>query len=342
VVAVHFADRWKAVVAQMLPPKTMKTWPFTSAASSEARKVTSWEMFFGPTRRSRRRAWSPCPEEVLGHAGAGTGRNGVHGHAVALELSGEHPGHRGDARLGGRVVGLAGVAVEAGFRRRVDDAPSYVLAALGLGAPVDRREVRRREVALQVHSDHVVPVGLFHVERHLVPQDAGVVHQNVERPYPSTAWSTTLFAPPHELMSSLLTAAVPPAAVIVSTTSWAGVRSSPSPCSDPPRRSRSRSHLRSPAGLPLRGRSPPAPVTIATFSSSSPSVSSSFGERVPALDAGRHSGAAGAACSTRQPPGKIAMTLSARRVLEPPPLRRVRPSRPGPGCRRSARSGSRA
>ena len=34
-------------MAQMLPPKTTKTWPLTSAASSVARKPISWAMFFG-------------------------------------------------------------------------------------------------------------------------------------------------------------------------------------------------------------------------------------------------------------------------------------------------------
>ena len=36
------------------------------------------------------------------------------------------------------------------------------------------------EVALQVDPDDVVPVGLVHVERHLVPEDAGVVDEDVE------------------------------------------------------------------------------------------------------------------------------------------------------------------
>ena len=35
-------------------------------------------------------------------------------------------------------------------------------------------------MALQVDTDHVVPVGLLHVEAHLVPEDAGVVDQDVQ------------------------------------------------------------------------------------------------------------------------------------------------------------------
>ena len=45
---------------------------------------------------------------------------------------------------------------------------------------MDGGEVRHGEVALQVDADDVVPVGLVHVEAHLVPQDPGVVDQDVE------------------------------------------------------------------------------------------------------------------------------------------------------------------
>ena len=45
----------------------------------------------------------------------------------------------------------------------------------------DRGVVRGGEVALEVDPDHVVPVGLVHVEGHLVAQDPGVVDQDVER-----------------------------------------------------------------------------------------------------------------------------------------------------------------
>ena len=45
---------------------------------------------------------------------------------------------------------------------------------------MDGGEVRGGEVTLQVDPDHVVPVGLLHVEAHLVPEDPGVVHEDVE------------------------------------------------------------------------------------------------------------------------------------------------------------------
>ena len=58
--------------------------------------------------------------------------------------------------------------------------PETVLAGLGPVPPVDGGVVGRGEVALQVDPDDVVPVRLVHVEAHLVPQDAGVVDQDVE------------------------------------------------------------------------------------------------------------------------------------------------------------------
>ena len=45
---------------------------------------------------------------------------------------------------------------------------------------MDRREVRHGEMTLEVDPHDVVPVGLLHAKGHLVPQDACVVHENVE------------------------------------------------------------------------------------------------------------------------------------------------------------------
>src|SRR5580704_15885966 len=119
-------------------------------------------------------------EQVLGHAGPGAGGDGVGRDAVAPQLTGQYPGQGGDAGFGRTVVGLTGVAVEARLRGGVDDPTSDVLSGLGLVAPVYGGMVRRREVALEVHADDIVPVGLLHVEGHLVPQDPGVVDQDVE------------------------------------------------------------------------------------------------------------------------------------------------------------------
>ena len=58
------------------------------------------------------------------------------------------------------------------------------------------------EVALQVDPDDVVPVGLVHVEAHLVPEDAGVVDQDVELAPGVDGLATRVSAPVHELTSS--------------------------------------------------------------------------------------------------------------------------------------------
>ena len=55
-----------------------------------------------------------------------------------------------------------------------------VLPALRLLAPVRGGVTGRAEVALQVHVDHGVPLGLGHVDDHAVAQDAGVVHEHVQ------------------------------------------------------------------------------------------------------------------------------------------------------------------
>ncbi len=119
-------------------------------------------------------------EEVLGHPGAGAGRDRIHGDPVAPQLPGQHPGHGRDPRLGRRVVGLPGVSEEPCLRRRVDDPPRHVLPGLCPPPPVDSGVVGRCEMPLQVDPDDVVPVGLVHVEAHLVPQDPGIVDQDVQ------------------------------------------------------------------------------------------------------------------------------------------------------------------
>ena len=72
-------------------------------------------------------------------------------------------------------------------------------------------------------------------------------------------------------MSSPLTAAVPPLAVIVSTTSWAGETSPPSPWREPPM---SLTMTVAPSDASSRASSRPmprpAPVTMAIFPSNSP------------------------------------------------------------------------
>ena len=58
--------------------------------------------------------------------------------------------------------------------------PATGCAGLGLLPPVRGGVLRGRERALEVHRDHRVPLGLFHVGEHAVAQDAGVVDERVE------------------------------------------------------------------------------------------------------------------------------------------------------------------
>jgi len=110
------------------------------------------------------------------------GGDGVDGDAVALELTSQDPGQGEDGPLGRRVVGLARAAEQAGLRRGVDDPTGDRVPRLGQVPPIDGGMVGCGEVPLEMDTDHVVPVGLLEVEGHLVPDDAGVVHQDVQLP----------------------------------------------------------------------------------------------------------------------------------------------------------------
>jgi hypothetical protein len=79
------------------------------------------------------------------------------------------------AGLGGRVVGLAGLALLAVDRADLDDA-----------APALFHHARHHllgdvEHAVQVGVDHGVPVLRRHLQEHAVARDAGVVDQHVDR-----------------------------------------------------------------------------------------------------------------------------------------------------------------
>ncbi len=143
---------------------------------------------------------------------------------------------RGDARLGGAVVGLAQVAVDARQRRRVDDPGVDLVAGLGAVAPVGGGVARRGEGALEVDLDDGVPLRLGHVREHAVAEDAGVVDEDVEaaegvdrlldqraRRRPSRR-CRRCWRPPRR-----------PAASISSTTAWAGPVDAPVPSMAPPR-----------------------------------------------------------------------------------------------------------
>src|SRR3954464_2527493 len=77
--------------------------------------------------------------DVLGQPGQRGGRDGVHRHAVAGEFGGGDEGETGESGLRGTVVGLAGVAEDAGRGGRVDHPGVVVLPGLGALAPVRGR-----------------------------------------------------------------------------------------------------------------------------------------------------------------------------------------------------------
>ncbi len=121
-------------------------------------------------------------EDVRGHLGAGPGADRVDLHAVAGQALRGGEGQRHDAGLGRGVVGLPGRAEEEGLGGGVDDpAVDRALGGLARRPPVHRGSTRHRRVALEVHADDVVPVGLRQAEDHLVAQHAGVVDQHVQR-----------------------------------------------------------------------------------------------------------------------------------------------------------------
>src|SRR6476646_3475645 len=88
------------------PPDASNTRPVTPADWVDASQVT-----IGATQRSR--------------------RDRVGGHAVAAQLEGGDDREAGDAHLGGAVVRLARVAVDARHRARVDEACVVRLPGLG-------------------------------------------------------------------------------------------------------------------------------------------------------------------------------------------------------------------
>src|SRR5215217_733554 len=120
-------------------------------------------------------------EDLLGHGrdhlgGDEPGRDRVDRDPLAGRLKGQAVGQPEQARLGGRVVGLADVALLADDRADVDDpAVAAVQHMLEHG-------MTQIERARQVNSDHPVPVLGRHLADGAVDGDAGVVDQDVQLP----------------------------------------------------------------------------------------------------------------------------------------------------------------
>ena len=71
-------------------------------------------------------------------------------------------------------------ALQPGGGAGVDDAGIHRVAGLELVAPVRGGMTQRREVPLEVHTNHRVPLLLAHVGEHPVAQKSGVVDQNIQ------------------------------------------------------------------------------------------------------------------------------------------------------------------
>jgi len=184
------------------------------------------------------------------------------------------------------------------------------------------------------HSDHVVPVGLSMLNESC-PQDAGVVHQNVERPVSSTAGRPRSSPRPRADVVAVDGGGCPPQGDRVHDFLGRRAVIALTPAATPAHvvHDHGRTFVR--RWIASSRRSPPAPVRSPLFVQQSIGVLS-FGERVRHSMRGAMSGAAGAACST---PASRQDRYDAqrRRVLEPHLFESARLGRAG--CAVALRSG---
>ena len=150
-----------------MPPATEKISPVV-AHSAEASQHTTGVTSLGS------RCVAEGAEQLLGHPGLGHRGDGVGLDVVLAALVGQHPGEADQAHLGRAVVGLAEVAQDARVGRRVDDAAVALLPHEHVG------RLRHVERALEVHVDDGLEQLGGHVVEGLVPQDAGVVDDDVD------------------------------------------------------------------------------------------------------------------------------------------------------------------
>ena len=164
-------------------------WPVTSRAASEARKGTRRGAVLGGAEAlalaqeaGQRLAALPQRLDVgreggdgLGHRGGGDRHDRVDGDAGLGQLHRPGTGHRGDARLGGGVVGLPEVAALAGGRAHQDQA-----AALALLPHADGGGAGTGERTPEMGGDDGVEVVVGHLPQHAVAQDARVGDEHVE------------------------------------------------------------------------------------------------------------------------------------------------------------------
>ena len=101
--------------------------------------------------------------------------NGIASDVAAPEFEGHRLGETQDARLGGRVVRLAGVALHAHDRGDVDNGAR---TRFEHGA---HHRLGQVEAALQIDADDAVPLLLGHAHEQGVVRDARVVDDDVDR-----------------------------------------------------------------------------------------------------------------------------------------------------------------
>lgn len=119
-------------------------------------------------------------ENLLGHDGLGEtrgseGSNHIGKNVVLEALLGQSLGEAHETELGGRVIGLAKVAVEAGSGRGIDDSAILLLSEKGPGGS------RHLEGAVCVNLVNEIPVSVRQVLEGNVAENAGIVDDNVDR-----------------------------------------------------------------------------------------------------------------------------------------------------------------
>ncbi len=155
------------------PPSISNTRPVTCPEASEASHATTGELSSGSGRSA------PKTPSVIRVRATG---------AIALTVTPTRPSSAAATSVSVAIPPFAAEyaacpiepckpAPDDVFTTRAGALP----ARLGLGPPVRRGVPQRREVALQVHPDHGVPLVLGRVHQHPVADETGVVHQHVER-----------------------------------------------------------------------------------------------------------------------------------------------------------------
>ena len=113
----------------------------------------------------------------IGHGGLHeAGRHHIHGHAARRHFLRQGLGHANQARLGGGVIRLAGIAGDADDGRDGNDPP---LALFHHAAQGSARQAKRRG---QIHFQHRIPIRITHAQRQHIPREAGIIHQNIQGP----------------------------------------------------------------------------------------------------------------------------------------------------------------